>query len=239
MIDPVSAYLKGVDDNRNAAVRGVLSPLKNLAERMGAAVVLVSHLTKGASANGKHRVSGSIAYVGACRANFLFVPTRATRPAGRCSCSITAATWRRSHRPLAYTIEDQSGRGPQVIWSDEPVTVTVDEALRVRAEMPAQDEGPELRECEKWLKETLAGGRVPAAELRRACEQAGFAWPHPSPRQVARRRGHTPARIRVRLKELLAVTRMRPRNPLISVINATIGPIDAHIMISRSHRSHA
>jgi len=61
VIDPVTAYLKGVDDNRNAVLRGVLAPLKNLAERLGAAVVLVSHLTKGGSANGKHRVSGSIA----------------------------------------------------------------------------------------------------------------------------------------------------------------------------------
>ena len=73
VIDPVSAYLSGVDDNRNAALRGVLTPLNKLAERLGAAVVLVSHLTKEGSANGKHRVLGSIAYVGACRANFLFV----------------------------------------------------------------------------------------------------------------------------------------------------------------------
>ena len=73
MIDPVSAYLKGVDDNRNAALRGVLTPLNRLAEQLGAAVVLVSHLTKAASSNGKHRVLGSIAYVGACRANHLFV----------------------------------------------------------------------------------------------------------------------------------------------------------------------
>ena len=51
----------------------MLTPLKKLAERLGAAVVLVSHLTKRGSANGKHRVLGSIAYVGACRANHLFV----------------------------------------------------------------------------------------------------------------------------------------------------------------------
>ncbi len=67
VIDPVSAYLAGVDDNRNAVMHGVLAPLKRLAERVGAAVVLVSHLTKAGSANGKYRVLGSIAYVGACR----------------------------------------------------------------------------------------------------------------------------------------------------------------------------
>jgi hypothetical protein len=41
-------------------------------ERLGAAIVLVSHLTKDGSANGKRRVLGSIGYVGACRANYLF-----------------------------------------------------------------------------------------------------------------------------------------------------------------------
>ena len=46
VIDPVSAYLEGIDDNRNADLRGVLTPLKTLAENLRAAVVLVSHLTK-------------------------------------------------------------------------------------------------------------------------------------------------------------------------------------------------
>jgi putative DNA primase/helicase len=82
VIDPVSSYLKGIDDNRNAALRGVLTPLKTLAERLDAAVVLVSHLTKRGSANGKHRVMGSVAYVGAFRANHLFIADPAD-PTGR------------------------------------------------------------------------------------------------------------------------------------------------------------
>ena len=82
VIDPVSAYLGGVDDHRNAEVRGILSPLKQMAERLNAAVVLLSHLSKGGSSNPQQRVIGSIAYVGACRANFLFVKDRED-PTGR------------------------------------------------------------------------------------------------------------------------------------------------------------
>ena len=82
VIDPVSAYLGGVDDHRNAEVRGILSPLKKMAERLNAAVVLLSHLSKGGSSNPQQRVIGSIAYVGACRANFLFVKDRED-PTGR------------------------------------------------------------------------------------------------------------------------------------------------------------
>jgi hypothetical protein len=58
-VDPISAYLGGVDDHRNAELRGVLSPLKKLAEHLNVAVVLVSHMNKGSSINGKHRVTGS------------------------------------------------------------------------------------------------------------------------------------------------------------------------------------
>jgi len=84
VIDPVSAYLRGIDENRNAVMRGVLTPLKGLAERLGAAVVLESHLTKKGSGNGKHRVVGSVAYVGACRAINCSCQIRKTRPDGAC-----------------------------------------------------------------------------------------------------------------------------------------------------------
>ena len=33
VVDPVSAYLGGTDDHRNSELRGVLSPLKAMAER--------------------------------------------------------------------------------------------------------------------------------------------------------------------------------------------------------------
>ncbi len=112
VIDPVSAYLEGVDDNRNAALRGVLTPLNRLAEQLGAAVVLVSHLTKASSANGKHRVLGSIAYVGACRANHLFVADP-DDPTGRRVLMLDNGSNIAPPAPvLAYAIENRdSGRG--------------------------------------------------------------------------------------------------------------------------------
>ncbi len=111
LIDPITAYLGQVDDHRNADLRSVLSPLNDLAERLRVAVVLVSHLSKGSGTNGKHRVLGSIAYVGTCRANFLFVRDR-TDPTGRrvlfCdnggNLGPAAAT-------LAYTIEEREHGG--------------------------------------------------------------------------------------------------------------------------------
>ena len=172
VIDPVSAYLKGVDDNRNAVLRGVLAPLKTQAEALDAAVVLVSHLSKGASANGKHRVLGSIAYVGACRATFSLSPTPLIRPAAASSCSITAATWRRPRQTLAYVIDDR-GSGPVVAWADESARMTVEEALRARHEF-GEDNATEAHECDQWLGDRLRNKPAPAIEVFKAAIDAGY-----------------------------------------------------------------
>jgi hypothetical protein len=171
IVDPVSAYLGGTDDHKNAELRGVLSPLKGLAERIGAAVVLVTHLNKGGGTNGKHRVTGSIAYVGACRANFLFVRDR-DDPTGRrvlmlangCNLSPDVPT-------LAYRIEDR-GEGPTVEWEAEPVRITAEQALA--AETGDDHERTEARECDDWLRETLADGPVAAVDIYKAARDAGF-----------------------------------------------------------------
>jgi hypothetical protein len=174
VIDPISAYLGGGDDNRNAMVRGVLSPLKILAERLQAAVVLVSHLTKGTSASDKYRVAGSIAYVGASRANFLFVADP-TDPAGRRVLMLdNGGNVSPLASPLAYTIEDDGKPGPRLRWSDQPVALLVDNSARASGGTRTGDEAPALDRCDQWLKDALASGRVPAAELQRAGEAAGF-----------------------------------------------------------------
>jgi hypothetical protein len=59
---------------------------------------------------------------------------------------------------------------------DEPATVTVKKALRPGPEMHVRADEHDVGECAAWLREALAGGRVPAAELRRASREAGFAW---------------------------------------------------------------
>jgi hypothetical protein len=174
VIDPVSAYLGGVDDHRNAELRGVLSPLKKLAERLNIAVVLVTHLNKGASVNGKHRVTGSIAYVGACRANFLFARDRED-PTGRrvllldngCNLAASVST-------LAYRIEDR-GDGPAVEWESEPVPITAEDALRAESEdRRDRSEASERSEAGAWLKEVLAAGPVPAMEIEASGRNVGF-----------------------------------------------------------------
>jgi hypothetical protein len=174
VIDPVSAYLRGVDDNRNAALRGALSPLKNLAERLTAGVVLINHLTKAGRANGKHRVLGSIAYVGACRANFLFVPDDQDPSNRRVLMLDNGGNVAPAAPALAYTIENL-GQGPRVVWSDVAAPAIGEQALPMPSIPPAVPQRvPGSAGCDGWLLTYLNGSMKPAVEVVKAGKEAGF-----------------------------------------------------------------
>src|SRR5205823_505034 len=70
VIDPISAYTS-VNMNSDQAVRKLMTPLAAHAERAGASVILVRHLTKFGGSNAKYRGAGSIAWIGACRSSLL------------------------------------------------------------------------------------------------------------------------------------------------------------------------
>jgi hypothetical protein len=172
VIDPVSAYLKGADDNRNVVVRGVLTPLNRLAEQLGAAVVLINHLTKRSSASGKHRVLGSIAYVGACRANHLFVGDPHD-PSGRRVLMLDNGGNLAARAPtLAYVIEDHE-HGPRVAWCDEALAITVEQALRLDQKSPGDALG-EAQECTAWLRDFLKERPKPSNEVFKAGGDVGY-----------------------------------------------------------------
>jgi putative DNA primase/helicase len=167
--------LQGVDDNRNATLRSVLTPLNRLAERLGAAVVLVSHLTKTGSANRKHRVLGSIAYIGACRANHLFIADP-DDPAGRRVLMLDNGGNVAPPAPaLAYMIEDREN-GPRIEWCHEPVSSAIVTSLEPAQRAQRHHEGQAARHhlCDHWLRAFLAERHRSTTEIFKAASEAGF-----------------------------------------------------------------
>ena len=227
IIDPISAYLGRTDDHKNAELRGVLSPLKLMAERTDAAVVLIGHLNKSGGTNGKHRVTGSIAYVGACRANFLFAKDR-DDPTGRrvlmldngCNLADDVPT-------LAYRIEDR-GEGPAIEWEADPVAITAEQALSADAGDP--DERGERAECDGWLRAMLADGPALQSDVMKAGRDAGF---NPSALNRSKRRigartatGMDSARARNASGPFGGGPALRPQRPPIGVAPDAIEAID-------------
>ena len=75
---------------------------------------------------------------------------------------------------LAFTIEDRGG-GPRVVWLEEPVPITVEQALRPPGSRRGDDELASVgRACDEWLRTTLSAGPVIRAEIVTKGRRAGF-----------------------------------------------------------------
>src|SRR5258708_6124431 len=72
VLDPLMAVLaRNIDSSRDQDVREVLTPLAQLAERTGCAILIIRHLNKGSSDNILYRGAGSICLISAARTGLL------------------------------------------------------------------------------------------------------------------------------------------------------------------------
>jgi hypothetical protein len=174
VFDPVSAYLGG----RDADVRRALAPLKDMAGRLDAAVVLITHHNKqgAGGTNGKYRVFGSIAYVGVCRANFLFLADP-DDPGGRRRLMLDNGGNLAPRQPgLAFVVHDQ-GEAARVEWLPETIDLDADAALARSGQVSKTGGSGRLARrhaCEEWLRGYLAGGPRSTKDCERAAIAAGF-----------------------------------------------------------------
>jgi hypothetical protein len=73
VVDPLNAHLSDATNaHRDHSIRRALAPLAAMAQRLGAAVLVVVHLNKGAGTDALYRVGGSIGLVGGARSVLLF-----------------------------------------------------------------------------------------------------------------------------------------------------------------------
>jgi hypothetical protein len=178
VIDPISAYMGEADDHKNAAVRGVLAKLSDLASRQRLAVLLVSHLRKAIDPHASNRIMGSLAYVALSRIVWLAmrhtVDDGSGKPLERRIIALVKGNLTPQRTGLEYEITrpHSDHDEPHIEWFEEPIELTADEAL---AE-PAGKPGPKpARKCAalEWLREYLANGSRPTAEIESAAEAAG------------------------------------------------------------------
>jgi hypothetical protein len=71
ILDPVMTML-GADANKDQDARKALSPLKDVAERTGAAVILIRHLNKSVGLKAIQRGGGNMGLIGVARAGLFF-----------------------------------------------------------------------------------------------------------------------------------------------------------------------
>lgn len=175
IIDPVSSFVGDANGDRESDVRSGILPLVAMADRTGAAVVMIRHLSKaGDGHRAASRILGSTAWHDVPRAIWMLgdAPddhqpeprvdgTRDTRRVLGVVKSNLAA------KPVArWCVQPVDG---PMYWLSDPAPVTIDECF-----VPPSSRGDKSRDAEAWLAECLAGGSQPTSRVESAAKDAGI-----------------------------------------------------------------
>ena len=171
IIDPISAFLGGVDANGNARVRELLQPLATLAARHGIAVVAITHPPKSLSPHPRDHFIGSIAFNAAARASYLVQ----SDPADENRRLLLQVKNNVAADPgtLAFRIMEREVKpgvvGSAVVWEETRSNVTAREILARHARNTA------MADAEAFLSALLEGDvAMQVADIEREARLAGL-----------------------------------------------------------------
>lgn len=168
IVDVLNAYLSSkVDGYRDQDVRGALHPVAKLAERTGATVVALRHLSKSGGANAVYRGGGSIGIIGGARAGLLVGPDPDDE--SRRVLAVSKSNLAEKPPSLAYRLVNDDLRGvARVVW-EGTVEHSADGLL-----VPREESGREDLDGSDVLASILADGPLWVAEAITAMASAGF-----------------------------------------------------------------
>jgi hypothetical protein len=167
VIDPIMAFLSGdVNSNRDQDVRRALTPLKRMAERTGAAVVLVRHLNKTQGGNPLYRGGGSIGIIGAARSGMVVGPhpdSEELRVLAGQKNNLSLPP-----RSLAYRIETAHTGSAKISYQGFS-EATAAQLLRVPED---EEEKSALAEAKEFLTSELSRTPVAAKAIKKSAREA-------------------------------------------------------------------
>ena len=167
IIDPITAYLGDANSYKDADVRRVLTPLAEVAERLGAAVIIIRHLNKQGSGPALYRGGGSIAFAAAARVVLLV----AKDPEHGNASIVVPVKMNNGRKPKGrrFEIVETPKGAPKLSWG-EAVEYTADQLLGAELE-PRRSA---LASAVEFLNGALADGPLPAQGLQDDANAAGI-----------------------------------------------------------------
>lgn len=164
IIDPLMCFVDA-NANKEQAVRGALTPLRNFADSNDLAVVVVRHLNKSGGRNALYRGGGSIGITATVRSEFLVAPSPDDEHL----------------RVLAHVKSNLAPKAPSLVF--EPVGVDGGFRIEWRGESDytaadlltkPKDTRPALDTAVAILLKALADGPVEAIEVQQRATSAGI-----------------------------------------------------------------
>jgi hypothetical protein len=165
---------RAIDAHRDQSIRVLLAAFRDVAQRTGAAVVVVRHLTKATGGSAVYRGGGSIGITAAAR-GVLLASKHPHDPDRRVLAVVKSNL---GLRPLSMTYAMTGAAAAKVEWG-EACDIWADDLLGGLVQLAA----PEWRKAAAWLAQQLAGGPRPARRLLDAAARHGW-----TARQLARAR---------------------------------------------------
>ena len=171
ILDPFVAVLGSeTDSHRDQDIRRVLALLAALAEKTRVAIICVRHLNKSGGQNPKYRGGGSIGFIGAARAAFLFGEKPGEE--GRCVFApVKGNLWRGKPPALEFTvsekeveIEGQEVVQPIISWQGR----SNETATSILAQPKNDEELNAFADAKDFLLEVLKDG--PKSSEAISCE---------------------------------------------------------------------
>jgi putative DNA primase/helicase len=172
-IDAITSYMGKIDSHRTTDVRAVLEPIASFAESHKVAVLGVTHPPKAAEGNALRAFTGSFAFVAAPRV--VFYVTKEPETDRRLLLPVKNNIGPKA-LGLGYHIGTKTVTNrivaPHVLWSDEPVDVTADQAIA--AASASLKDGGSLKEAKEFLRDLLENGAAKATDGEEAAEANGI-----------------------------------------------------------------
>jgi len=175
IVDPIISAVNG-DSHKAAETRRSLQPLVDFAVEARAAVLGITHYSKGTGGRKRaERVLGSGAFVALSR--LTMATARPMELGGSCRLARIKTNIGADDGCFEYSLERltvdaaQDIQGQRVLWGD--ALEGSGQALLDELEMPDAEDAPRRQAAEDWLAGKLRGGKVRATDIELAARDAG------------------------------------------------------------------
>ena len=170
IVDVLAAYIPAeISMHRDQDVRGALAPMSALANRTGAAFLLLRHLTKNVGAAPIYRGGGSIGITGAARSSLLLARD-AANPDLR-TLAVIASNLGPLPHSVSLRINTVEGI-PCIVWQGLNQE-SAESLLSSAAVITTKDKENQsaLSGAVEWLQELLSGGPMSSDEVQRLARE--------------------------------------------------------------------
>lgn len=172
IVDPFMAFLSSFTNaHKDQDIRHVLARLKSLAERTGAAVLLVRHLNKMPGGNPLYRGGGSIGIIGAARSGLIVAQDPADPDGKRRVLASSKQNLSEPQPSLVFSVARSAANGAARVEWHGGSSLNAGELMRVPLE---EEEKTALEEATEFLKDELSDNPMAAKQVKLNAKREGI-----------------------------------------------------------------